>query len=117
MEEPQQIRISGTEQGKTAKSRKSSFQAAIPIAVLLILGGLCGLVIGRFIKQTELSGASTGQMLITFGLLLLGLYAVLFLQIILHEFGHMVAGWLSGYQFTSFRVGSLMWVKILPEFE
>ncbi len=47
----------------------------------------------------------------TFGLLLLGFYAVLFLQIILHEFGHMIAGWLSGYQFTSFRVGSLMWVR------
>jgi hypothetical protein len=111
MEEPQQIPNLGKQRAKLANGRKASFQTAIPIVVLLTLGGLCGIVIGRFIKQTESAGATTGQMFMTFGLLLLGFYAVMFLQIILHEFGHMVAGWLSGYQFTSFRVGSLMWVK------
>lgn len=35
----------------------------------------------------------------------------MFVQIILHEAGHMVCGLLTGYRFVSFRVGSLMLVR------
>lgn len=34
-----------------------------------------------------------------------------FLHIIFHELGHMEAGLISGYQFSSFRIGSLAWIK------
>lgn len=33
------------------------------------------------------------------------------LHIIIHEAGHLVCGLFSGYQFTSFRIGSFMWTK------
>ena len=33
-------------------------------------------------------------------------------QITLHEGGHLVCGLRSGYRFCSFRVGSLMWMKV-----
>ena len=47
---------------------------------------------------------------------LLGLYVFLllfsFLQIVLHEAGHLLFGLLTGYEYSSFRIGSFMWVKL-----
>ena len=46
---------------------------------------------------------------------LLGVYIVLFggsfLHTVIHEAGHLVFGLLTGYQYSSFRIGSFMWVK------
>lgn len=44
-------------------------------------------------------------------LLLVALYLAVFLQLILHEAGHLIFGLISGYHFTSFRIGNLMWLK------
>ncbi len=73
------------------------------------IGGTLGLWIVRF---TELRGgvgfgAFMGIMLI----LLLWMYFCMFLHIIIHEAGHLLAGLLSGYHFSSFRIGSFAWVK------
>ena len=35
-----------------------------------------------------------------------------FVQVVVHEAGHLVFGLLTGYQFSSFRIGSFMWVKL-----
>lgn len=47
---------------------------------------------------------------------LLGVYVSLvvlsFLQIIVHEAGHLIFGLLTGYEYSSFRIGSFMWVKL-----
>lgn len=47
---------------------------------------------------------------------LLGLYAGFllshFLQTVIHEAGHLVFGLLTGYQYSSFRIGSFVWVKL-----
>lgn len=43
--------------------------------------------------------------------LLLIMYVAIFAQIIIHEAGHLIFGLLSGYQFSSFRIFSFMWVK------
>lgn len=32
-------------------------------------------------------------------------------QVIIHEAGHLIFGLISGYQFVSFRIGNLMWIK------
>jgi len=42
---------------------------------------------------------------------IISIFIIFFLHIIIHETGHLVFGLLSGYRFSSFRVGSLMWVK------
>ena len=41
-------------------------------------------------------------------MLLIFFFAALSAQLILHEAGHLVCGLISGYRFSSFRVGSLM---------
>jgi len=46
-----------------------------------------------------------------FALLILAVAAAFFLQLIIHEAGHLVFGLLSGYRFSSFRIGSLMWLQ------
>ncbi len=47
---------------------------------------------------------------------LIGVYVFLllfsFLQIVIHEAGHLVFGLLTGYRYSSFRIGSFMWVKL-----
>ena len=35
-----------------------------------------------------------------------------FLQTVVHEGGHLLFGLLTGYQYSSFRIGSFMWVKV-----
>ena len=44
-------------------------------------------------------------------LFLLGLYLCMFLQIFIHEAGHLVFGLMTGYRFSSFRLGSFMLLK------
>ncbi len=111
MKEQPIAQTTATPAAKTGSGRKFSIQRLVPAFILLTMGGLCGISIGRLIKMMERTGANPGELLTTCGLLLLGLYAALFGQIVLHEAGHMIAGWFSGYTFTSFRVGSLMCVR------
>ncbi|MDR0594135.1 MAG: M50 family metallopeptidase, partial [Bifidobacteriaceae bacterium] len=40
-----------------------------------------------------------------------GLVAAAIVQLVVHEFGHLLGGWLSGYRFVSIRFGSLIWVR------
>lgn len=91
--------------------RKVSFQQMVPLLLLLLLGGICGFFIGRFVMTVARTGASTGMQLLLFGMLTVAFCVILLAQILLHEAGHMLAGWLSGYTFCSFRIGSLMWVR------
>ncbi len=42
---------------------------------------------------------------------LVAIYGALFLQVALHELGHLVFGLFSGYKFSSYRIGSLMLLK------
>ena len=42
---------------------------------------------------------------------LAGIMLLAYISIIVHEAGHLVFGLMSGYGFSSFRIGSLMWVK------
>ena len=43
--------------------------------------------------------------------LLLAIYLAMFIQMVVHEAGHLVFGLLTGYQFSSFRIGSFMFIK------
>lgn len=45
------------------------------------------------------------------GVLFIGMYLGIFLQLTIHEAGHLVFGLKSGYRFSSFRIGSFMWLK------
>lgn len=53
----------------------------------------------------------TGELLFYIAGGLVGAYVCIFLHTIIHEAGHLIFGLISGYQFSSFRIFSFMWLK------
>lgn len=88
--------------------KKLSLTKYLPMVLFAAVGAACGFFAASYIDTIT---ANTGQFILWFVLLLIGLYLAVFLQLILHEAGHLVFGLLSGYQFSSFRIMSFMWVK------
>ena len=89
---------------KKKKEKVSSFLVLLPA---LIIGALCGLLITRYIDLPRDEGGGFLSVLILFAILIASLY----MHIILHEAGHLICGLLSGYKFSSFRIGSLILYK------
>lgn len=93
------------------KKKKFPWKPVVMIPVFLIIAFCAGLGIGTlmdsYIDELPLEDFLLG---------LLGVYVFLFLfsfmQTVIHEAGHLVFGLLTGYKFSSFRIGSFMWVKV-----
>ncbi len=83
----------------------------IPIICFLLVGGVCGFFMGQYLVEMDKNGKSSGEVFLSLALFFVGMYFAIFLQIIIHEGGHLIFGLLTGYRFSSFRVGSLMWIK------
>ncbi len=89
------------------KNGKQYLGYGVALLIGLVGGGLIGLPLGELIAQSESLEELFPAMLVCFG----GLYLGFFLQIALHEAGHLLAGLMSGYRFVSYRIMSFMWVK------
>lgn len=82
--------------------------------ILYLLIGLgSGVLAGMFIFSSAdgisgLKGRGPGAILLEMAVIFAVVVAAVYLQIIFHEGGHLVFGLLSGYKFTSFRIGGLM---------
>ncbi len=83
----------------------------IPILFFMMIGAMGGVFIAKYMRTMKLAEESTDKILFSAALLLVGMYIAIFLQIIIHEAGHLLFGLMNGYGFSSFRVGSFMWVK------
>lgn len=96
-----------------AKEKKKSKLGShvIAIAFFMVMGFILGILIAPFIEWQLPDGISSGEKLLRIGAMLLLLYLSWFLHIVLHESGHLVFGLLSGYTFSSFRIGSFMLLK------
>lgn len=92
------------------KKKKFPWQAVVMIIVFLGasfgVGWFIGSVLDPIIDELPPEQFFLG---------LLGVYVCLllfiFLQIVVHEGGHLIFGLLTGYKYSSFRIGSFMWVK------
>lgn len=93
------------------KKKKFSWKTLGGILLLWLICGIMGYFLGMYVDKTAPANYSGGQelgyMLFVIACVFVGLY----LQIIIHEGGHLVFGLLSGYGFSSFRVGSLMLLR------
>ncbi len=98
--------------------KKKKKRSPLPILFFLIfvaLGAGMGYLLGRFTGEHGLMhsisrsgpGGTLGDILLFLLLTVLSIY----LQLILHEGGHLVFGLLTGYRFVSFRIGSLMLLR------
>lgn len=95
---------------KREKAKKKKAGEIVMILAFLLLGFICGVVITGYLERVFSGGLSPAKLL-NMVLALAGMYAAIYAQILIHEAGHLVAGLLSGYKFSSFRVGSLMWLR------
>ena len=86
----------------------------IPFMMLALAGG----IIGGFAGYNIMNGVDNGESSVfaiskTLVLVVIAYY----IHLILHEAGHLIFGLISGYEFVSFRVGSLILVKEEGEFK
>ena len=91
-------------------SQKRKWGQVLSMAVMMIVGGICGVYVGEYIVKVS-EEKTAGEMIVIGILFFLELYLALILQIIIHEGGHLLFGLYSGYRFSSFRIGSFMWLK------
>lgn len=94
------------------EKKKGKWKQYLSMMIFLVLGGICGIWIASYMDKMDSAGKSMGDVLTGAGLLFLGMYVAMILQIIMHEAGHLLFGLLTGYEFSSFRIFSFMWMKI-----
>lgn len=93
---------------KNKKKKNSSWMIVLSSAFMMIVGGVCGYFMVDFAENSsDDKKFGLGYFLLAFAIM----YLVFFIQIIIHEAGHLVCGLISGYKFLSFRIGSFMWVE------
>lgn len=91
--------------------KKTKWPVIITMAAMMLTGAFCGVFMAWLVDTSGSLDRGIGQVLLLLGGLLVCFCAVFYLQIIIHEAGHLVFGLLTGYRFTSFRIGSFMWIK------
>lgn len=79
-------------------------------AAMMIGGGAIGIFIASFIYSMD-EDISNGEFFLWVALYIVLVYAAYFVHIIVHESGHLVFGLVSGYEFSSFRIGSIIITK------
>lgn len=90
------------------KSKKGTWLGMI---CFMLIGMACGIAMVRYIEKAFSEDKPLGDILFMVALLFVGMYVAMFIQIAVHEAGHLVCGLLTGYRFSSYRVGSFMWLK------
>jgi hypothetical protein len=88
--------------------KKQMWRQYISVAFFMLIGCVCGVLFATHLLQKDVS---IGTLLASYVLLMAGMYLALFLQIAIHEAGHLIFGLLTGYRYSSFRIGGFMWLK------
>lgn len=93
------------------KKKKIVWQQYIAMAFFILIGAICGFLMMMYIDQSSGTEKTLHEEIISLVGLFLAMYVAIFVQMVIHEAGHLVFGLLSGYQFSSFRIFSFMWIK------
>jgi len=96
---------------KEPSKKKKGNNNLLSIVLFMFLGAACGILIMLYWEHAEGTGMSLSGQILAIGALIIGMYAAMLLQIIIHEAGHLVFGLLTGYKFSSFRIFNLMLLK------
>jgi hypothetical protein len=96
---------------KKSQNRQVKRQGFAVTLLFGILGGGCGVLINRFFDSVSLSDVSLGMRVLIVAFPFVMLPVAVYLQVIIHEFGHLMFGLLTGYRFLSFRIFGFLWTK------
>ena len=91
--------------------KKSVKGHLISICFFAAIGVILGLSMISFVEWQLPEGFSSGEKIFRLCTTLVFLYVAVMIHIVLHEAGHLVFGLMSGYHFSSFRIGSHMLMK------
>lgn len=94
---------------KKEKEKKSSLKSN-GIIIMLFIGVLLGIVMATVMNKYDVDIAPKHAFPFA-AVFLLALYIGFFINIIIHEAGHLLFGLVSGYKFSSFRITSFMIVN------
>ncbi len=90
---------------------KKKLTQNIVSVIMGIFGIVFGVGLGSIIVFSLGEELESGEYFLMLALHILAFCAMYFLQIIIHESGHLVFGLLTGYRFSSFRIGSVILTK------
>ena len=93
------------------KKKQSVKGHLISICFFTFLGVILGLAMVNYVEWQLPEGISSGEKIFRLCTTLVFLYLAVMIHIVLHEAGHLIFGLMSGYQFSSFRIGSHMLMK------
>lgn len=93
------------------KKSNGKWKQVAATAFMIVIGAACGIFIAKYLEQISQMSVSSWAEFGWFMAMLASLYLIIFLQIIIHEAGHLVCGLMTGYEFSSFRIGNFIWVK------
>ena len=91
--------------------KKNKWTQALSVILWLLCGICLGLCIVFTVDLDKALGDSVGSFLVMYGLYMFLSVIAFIIQLIIHEAGHLVFGLLSGYGFSSFRIGSINFTK------
>ncbi len=97
--------------------KKFNFKGVLIFIGFIVAGFILGFTVGRLFDRHPGEQVPFSVSFFEIILTLLSFYLASFIQIIIHESGHLIAGLASGYKFLSFRIGSFMIVKNNGKFE
>lgn len=94
------------------KKEKKKVQGSkfINTGLYLLVGAMCGYIIGMLISKGAKKG-DTLTFILTLAFCLVVIYIAVFVHLVIHELGHMIFGLATGYHLISFRIGSILFLK------
>lgn len=96
--------------GRKADGKNTGWRRLAGQALFIVAGLGVGGFLGWYLPSLGIDYTGFIRNPLSAAALLVGFIATIYVQIIIHEAGHLAFGLLSGYRFVSFRIGSLMWL-------
>lgn len=93
------------------KRKKAKLGEWVAVGIFIPIGMLCGVLMVDVAETMNADKASMPELIAILVLLFAMMYLAMYLQIVIHEAGHLIFGLATGYEFSSFRIGSLLWKK------
>ncbi|MBE6893172.1 MAG: hypothetical protein E7482_04085 [Ruminococcaceae bacterium] len=84
---------------------------AIARFLYIIVGAVCGIFMIFASDPEKLFGKSPRDFVLQMAFCMIMVFVAFFIQAVIHEFGHLLFGLLTGYKFISFRIGNVMFIK------
>ena len=97
---------------ESKKKKKQGKGQWISIMIYMLIGAVCGILILMYLDKPGHPEKVLYSDLFALALMVICMYAAMLIQIVLHEAGHLIFGLLTGYRFSSFRIGNLMCIKL-----